>query len=215
MFYYAKQTPSDCVDTTHEIDFMLDDTDTPVIVFGNRHYIGFNEDELPGLEEFFYEAIEDLDNALDNYMNFFNGNDSKIPTFKELFESFDENTCYSDEIAAKLLTIKYGVQYKLHGMRGYCQGDWQYVLAPENFDFKYFEALYFGMVTEYAVSEEKLASPEDFEDAEHYYCYIVNDHEENMRKDLASTIGCKPEELKIANITDSYTRVHYEYSDFN
>lgn len=215
MFYYARQTPAENIDTTFEIDAMLEGNEAPVIVFGNRHYIGFNEDELPGLEEFFYEAIEDLDTALDNYMNFFNGNDSKIPAFQELFKSFDEDTSYSNEIAAKLLTIKYGVEYDIRCIRGCCQGDWQYVLAPENFDFDYLEALYFGMVTEYAISEDKLESPEDFEDASVYYCYVVDDTEEKMRKALADEIGCKLEELKIANITGSYTRTHYEYSDFN
>lgn len=215
MFYYARQTPAENIDTTFEIDAVLDCTNTPVIVFGNRHYIGYNEDELPGLEEFFYEAIEDLDTALDNYMNFFNGNDSKIPVFQELFKSFTEDTAYSNEIAAKLLTIKYGVKYELRCIRGCCQGDWQYVLASEDFDFDYLEALYFGMVTEYAISEDKLESPDDFEDAGCYFCFVVDDTEEKMRKALADMIGCKSEELKIATITGSYTRTCYEYSDFN
>lgn len=215
MFYYAKQTPGECVDTTFEIDEMIGGNETPVIVFGNRHYIGSNEDELPGLEEFFYEAIEDLDTALDNYMSFFDGDDSKIPAFQELFKGIDKDTSYSNEIAAKLLTIKYGVEYDIRCIRGCCQGDWQYVLAPESFDFDRLEALYFGMVTEYAISEKKLESPEDFENAECYYCYVVDDLEDKMRKALADEIGCKPEELKIANITGAYTRTHYEYSDFN
>ena len=215
MFYYAKQTPSDYVDTTSEIDYVLKGMDAPVIVFGNRDYTGFNQDELSDLEEFFYDALDDFDLALDNYMSFFNGNDAKVLALKELFKDFDEHTSYTDEIAAKLLTIKYGVKYELHCIRGYCQGDWQYVLAPEDLDFKYFEALYFGTVTEYAVSTEKLASPEDFEDADHFYCFVVDDLEDAMRKDLANQIGCKLEELKIANITNSYTCVHYDYSDFN
>lgn len=223
-YYYAKRQP-ECDEYLLEQEFdnfmELADETAPIIIYSNRHLKDYNTDvfesfsalaaDLDYAKE--YETAEDVKSVIKEFFNM-----ADLPTDEEAEEVYKNAMEYYEEESAEsicyLLQKLYGVTYSKQCIRGYCQGDWQDVYFPVDADCKYLEALYFGKMSEYIISEDRLDSPEDFEDAEVYCALIVDDVEEAERKAVADIIGCTVDEVKIAHVKNSYTQVVYEYSDF-
>lgn len=223
-YYYAKRQP-ECDEYVLEQEFdnfmELAAETAPIIIRGNRDFKNYNTDVFESLSAFAadldyakeYETAEDVKSVIKAFFNL-----TDLPTDEEAEEIYKNAMEYyekeSVESICYLLQKLYGVAYSERCLRGYCQGDWQGAYLPADTDHDYLEALYFGKMTEYAISDARLNSPEEFEDAEVYYALVVDDLEAAERKAVADIIGCAVDEVKIATVTKSYTQVVYEYSDF-
>ena len=223
-YYYAKKLPEyDEYLLEQEFnDFMeLADETAPIIIYGNRRLQGYNTDILESFSAFAsdldyakeYETAEDIKLVIKDLFGM-----SSMPTDEEAEEVYkNAMEYYKKETEASicyLLKELYGVEYSKHDIHGYAQSDWQNVYLPADTDLNYLEALYFSKMSEYAVSEDRLDSPEEFEDAEVYYALVVADLEAAERQAVADFIGCTVDEVKIATVVDSYSQDVYEYSDF-
>lgn len=223
-YYYAKRQP-ECDEYLLEQefnDFMeLANETAPIIIRGNRDFKDYNTDVFESLSALAidldyakeYETAEDVKSVIKAFFGM-----TDLPTDEEAEEVYKNAMEYYEEESAEsicyLLQKFYGVKYSKQCIRGYCQGDWQNVYLPDGTDREYLEALYFGKMSEYVISESRLDSPEAFDEADVYVALVVDDLEAAERKAVAEIIGCEVDEVKIATVKNSYTQVVYEYSDF-
>lgn len=223
-YYYAKRQP-ECDEYLLEQefdDFMELAAETaPIIIRGNRDLKDYNTDVFESLSalaiDVDYAKNYETDGDVKSVIKAFFGM-TDLPTDEEAEEVYKNAMEYYEEESAEsicyLLQKFYGVKYSKQCIRGYCQGDWQNVYLPDGADREYLEALYFGKMSEYVISESRLDSPENFDEADVYVALVVDDLEAAERKAVAEIIGCEVDEVKIATVKNSYTQVVYEYSDF-
>jgi hypothetical protein len=223
-YYYAKRQP-ECDEYLLEQEFdnfmELAAETAPIIIRGNRDLKDYNTDVFESLSALSadldyakeYETAEDVKSVIKAFFGM-----TDLPTGKEAEEVYKNAMEYYEEESAEsicyLLQKLYDVKYSEQCIRGYCQGDWQNVYLPDGADRNLLEALYFGKMTEYVISESRLDSPEDFEEADVYVALVEDDLEAAERKAVANIIGCEVDEVKIATVKNSYTQIIYEYSDF-
>jgi len=223
-YYYAKRQP-ECDEYLLEQefnDFMELAAETaPIIIRGNRNLKDYNTDVFESLSALAvdldyakeYETAEDVKSVIKAFFC-----TADLPTDEEAEEVYKNAMEYYEEESAEsicyLLQKLYGVKYSKQCIRGYCQGDWQDAYLSEGADRNLLEALYFGKMSEYVISESRLDSPDDFDEADVYVALVEDDLEAAERLAVANIIGCEVDEVKIATVKNSYTQIVYEYSDF-
>ena len=190
------------------------------VITGNRDFCGLvtedwkiMTDELPNIEFEIENMDEDeqteanLIDLVKSYFHFVNDEQALEIARLAANPDPDENDYY-----CSVYTIIAGKEYTWTTIRGCCQGDWQEMFFPAEYDKKTVEMIeteYFNTGAEYMVHDED-SEPETPEDITGYCVYVHEWSDEGIREELANVIGCEPEELAIYNISGSYQTYEYE-----
>lgn len=118
-----------------------------------------------------------------------------------------------------MLSVYTGENYTTTTIYGNCQGDWQVAYYPTDKysreDIRTLETAFFNMGTEWEIYEKPSdcdendipQTPDDI-CGNRYYCYS-----DNPRKELAETLGCKPEQLIMYFCSGTYETVYEADAD--
>lgn len=141
--------------------------DDSIIIYGNRDYKGTNNDVLKQIDdvindydyycnnECYYRNITDF---VSGYLKKANGkkfSKKELSIIKNICENYDYKK--QEEYYCEILSIIKCKPYKQFCLKGYCQGDWQYMYAPKDISeiyLNWIEAIYFGKANEVAISED-------------------------------------------------------------
>lgn len=141
--------------------------DEDIIIYGNRDYKGTNNDLLKEIESFiddysyycynecYYRNITEYANS---YLKKANGkkfSKKELSIIKNICENYDYKK--QAEYYCEVLSIIKCKPYERFCLKGYCQGDWQYMYAPKDISETYLEwigAIYFGKANEVAISDD-------------------------------------------------------------
>lgn len=206
-FYFAIQHDADI---DFEWDTLQEDLkQSKIVISGNRCFADCNEHLLKEFEDFMYDAedVED-ETELASMLHDFIGKDftdEQLTSFKKLLEA--DEASYVD-----FLNIFEDEAWHQVCMRGYCQSEWQYIICPVSYNYKYVEAVYFGRGYSYEVTEDSYEEAPDFSKVGVYWCFIPE--YEDAKEFLAKEIGCTVDEVKVGMIDYCYTQVVHTYFDF-
>ena len=117
---------------------------------------------------------------------------------------YDPETEYDYETLEELKKVT-GKVWDTHTMRGYCQGDWNYLYyvvdEVDKDDIELIENFYMGKVTEFEVEE----------DGDCYHDYVPDDIVWEGKKSICDYFGIKEEDTLIYE-DDGYEKV-YRYKE--
>ena len=153
------------------------------------------------------------------------------PLLVKKLKEFAENYDYRElDQVAEFLTITTGMEWRCEEYRGYSQGDYCYLIyCAEKQSKEYMDLIgngAVGCVTEFSISENPIEMIEDnenrdvediMEEAEEDCCYgyyLTDDdvwNEERCKARLAELAGCKPDEIAVITIENSYTVTKHNY----
>jgi hypothetical protein len=173
-----------------------------IAIFGNRDFKSYVPYKIQELQYFLDNYIDDydsMDELRENISYFFEDEkrildlpDDKILEIKDINEQTTGKESKAD--ICKLLDLIYGEKWDYTTMRGYCQGDWQEILYAEAEKpyLKYIEADYMGMSDQW--------EPEDGP-YEGTLIFTYEWKDEEIRKEIADSLGVKPEEIILKKFT--------------
>ena len=221
MKIYLKQMPPEDQDGLLYFDFSGEAKENGLNIDGGRNFESFFSDEYEQAERAFdaffidFEAygykICDFCNA---ELKKKNGKRFSKSEAGKIFRLFESGKDFS-EIAAEVLTITQGEEYREAELRGCCQGDLAKAIFPAKMEnvLEYAEACYFNTGTEYAIREAEdgeEVTPENFCGGDIYHEYFPEWRDDNIKEIVASNyIGVSPEDIVIFNICGS--RREYTY----
>ena len=149
------------------------------------------------------------------------------PTLVKKLKNFAENYDYRElDQVAEFLTITTGMKWNCTCYRGYCQGDYCYLIYCAEKQSKEYMNLIgngaVGCVTEFSISENPIDIDgkdvdEIIEEAREDCCYgfyLIDDdvwNEEKCKARLAELAECKPDEIAVVTIENSYTVTKHNY----
>ena len=198
-------------------------------VFGNRQYhetmtdvVEKTKNTLDGAELYDeLQAIKSNDGAnyetteecIMDYLPPENGGKYTENQLEELEKLISDYTGYKTshdlDVLCEVLSIVDGKTYDWTTIRGCCQGDWNYCVYPADADVKSFEVEYFNLGSEWMVSElEEGEKEEDCDDG--YTMYVYSWDETDMRKEIADSAGCKPENVTMYKFAGYIKTPKYE-----
>lgn len=229
MKIYARQVPPE----HQESPLMIDDCFwEEIICDGNRDYKSRTTHEYKRLKGSISEAAAEVEaivkkNGYSPYKNiteiihdmFFRENRKRyttkeIHTWKELLLYYQ--TCKREEenaVICQALKLMTGKSYSHRSIRGCCQSDWQRIYYPDGEysakSIECFETEYFNLGSEWIVHDDE-TEPETPNDITGYsqYCYSWND--DGIRKEIADSERCKPEEVVIYKFNGYIKTAVYE-----
>lgn len=141
---------------------------------------------------------------------------TEVKKFKELADKyFNANHREENDILCELLEIIYEEPFINGTLRGSCQDDWLEYICPAKMRDRidWIESVIFATGTEFAISEEPLENSEDMDISNFTIAYTDKWHEEDVRAWAANIAGCKPEEMKLLLVENTYTTVHHNYKE--
>lgn len=149
------------------------------------------------------------------------------PLLVKKLKEFAENYDYRElDQVAEFLTITTGMEWRCETYRGYCQGDYCYLIyCAEKQSKEYMDLIgngAVGCVTEFSISENPIEIAdrdiEDIiEDAQADCCYgfyLTDDdvwNEDIMKSKLAEMADCAIDEIAVITIENTYTTTHHDY----
>lgn len=226
--YYARERKSDYFD--YEIYFDEYEAERNKIwIGGNRDFITINADLYNDIEYALNHIYEEVDEDKDNNrkvveyyltpvkrMEAFT--DAEIATIIECSTEFGARDNNDEKTVARVLSIVYGKEFTTGTFRGCCQRDWiDYICPQEIADNKkymeFIEAVFFATGTEFEVTDEKIASADEFDSVENCTYYTAEWKDEDIKEDLARQIGCSVDEIAILKIKEEHHYVKYEYEE--
>ena len=207
-----KQVPPEN-QTGAEFDYI---TELPVIITGNRWYSDINEAEyreiLHAIEDL-QGAQEESSNPeewpefLEDLYHLFPPKDldifgkikkhsvytsEELAELKALFcadaEKWQEFWKNENGLICRMLSLQYGIKWKVSEIRGYSQGEWQYLFHPADLTkdtIRYIEDIYFEKGSEWINEEDE------------YPCLYYVPAYEDTRQFLAAEVGEKPEDITL------------------
>jgi len=236
---YAREVDPEFFDYRAYLDEDMLETGSGNLIaaYGNREFCGMNADLIKDIEAELQDCKYDIDVAreddnltLDEQLEevkktvrYYFGSkraltDDETIRLIRLCDLFATSTARSEEfdIICEALSIKFGIKYDYTDIRGYCQGDYQYVFYPEDTskDFiKFLEAVYFATGTEFAITEKMFEATPDFDEEVIYHDYTYLYRDEDIKNWIAKNAGVTPEEVCLVKIKSSYNVKHYEYEE--
>ena len=187
-----------------------------LIVYGNKQLKGCT---IPAFDSF----MHDWDNAAWHVSKVMEGDKTYFDTVTEVIEYYFppihkdgyssrdvyrwkqvlqdmESDCNDSYAICKALDLMTGDPYNCTEIHGSCQGDWQDVYYPVKlYNKKFiqnFEIEYFNLGSEWMIHDEDTEVTEAA-DVSGYsmYCYSWDD--DGIKQEIADSVGCKPEEVKL------------------
>lgn len=178
------------------------------------------DDEVRCLEDGKALAQVDIDRIINYYLQKESREKFTVEETQQILAlvgTFYDRDADEDAVICKLLELEYGEEFESGIIRGSCQGDYLYYLAPASTTkemMKWIEAVLFATGTEFMISCQPYATKEDFEDANDFYCdYTYLWRDEDIKKWVAGNIGCSVDEVKLLRISDSHTITTYDYEE--
>lgn len=153
-----------------------------------------------------YNMVYDFEEELSYVGGFVCGNRDFIEMGDKELVQIAKGDYYDEEVGyeyrvGEMLKKKTNMNYEKHCIRGYSQGDWNYVFIPkenaDKIDLSFFEAMYFGKFKEYYNED---------------YCSIIITDDDAFEGDskvkqiIAEEIGEKPTNIILKRIK-SYTTI--------
>lgn len=207
---YARQVPPEYQESPLQL---CDEAPENVYVFGNRDYIGIRADEISDIYNALEELADDLDFSPDDahFIEKADGSDYTPEEWKKLarlareYAGIISGKGRSDrECASDALALIHGEPFVFKGLRGCCQGEWQWCIYPASYGDSFRDTLaaeYFNTGTEWIIHEGDDA-PEEPEDVDGCSMYCTS---YDPRAEIADAHGVQPEEVRLYEF-DGYTR---------
>ena len=225
MKYYARQiSPSHQMPHIFSIDnhsnwIWEDEAFSCIAIITNKRHIGYMPDPIRSV----FNTLENGELA-DDIDSISRGIDSYYTTTEEAITASlppqrENNAPYSEqeitqleslvseygykpsadlEILCSVLSIVYGTEYKSGEIHGCCQGDWATVIYPvsemDDDGISIFECEYFNTGTEWIVHDEE-TDPQTPHDISGYVIYCHSYDDDEIRSEIANSIGCDPSDL--------------------
>ena len=212
MKIYAKQVPPEYQESPLFIDDFWPEN---VFVFGNRDFndhAGRLEDIRRGLENIAEEYERLQAGYYQNYsfseiLNDYLPRDDKRDytrlerlRLREIAFDYIYTLDYrkEKETLCAVLELVTGQKYDYATIRGCCQGDWQYIIYPEEYGREWldnFETEYFNTGAEWCISEN------DPESDDCYYFYSHSWSDDGTRAEIAAAAGVDPSDVILYQFT--------------
>lgn len=233
--YYAKQLSYE--DFDYEMYYNEDDAvQDNFWAGGNRDFCDINADLINNLVRNIEYMLDDIDTDVEEehrkvptlkiiranmeyYFKKQSGNkftQTEVKKFKELADKyFNANRREENDILCELLEIIYEEPFINGTLRGSCQGDWMEYICPASMrdNIDWIESVLFATGTEFVISEVPLENPDELDGSNSSIDYTDKWNEEEVRAWAASIAGCKPEEMKLVLIENTYTTVQHNYKE--
>lgn len=206
---YARQVPPEYQESPLQ---QCEEYPENVFVFGNRHLIGHRADEI----EEIYNALEQLADDLDfspedaHFIPKADGSSYTPEEWEQLAKLAKEyagiitgKSRSGRECAQVALTLIHGETFVFGGLRGCCQGEWQWIIYPAAYGDSFrdtFEAEYFNTGTEWIIHDSD-DTPEEPDDIDGFSMYCTGD----PREEIAAEMGVNPADVVLYEF-DGYTR---------
>ena len=131
---------------------------------------------------------EDIPEAVNNYLGDWDGplTDKQIEDIANILREYDK-AGYKDEesFIARIMSVIDGQKYVCRMIRGCCQSEWNYLVMPENEleNLDYISRTYWGLYDAWEIDDAIV--------------YTYGYTETGVRNELATAIGCTPEEIEL------------------
>lgn len=207
---YARQVPPEYQESPLQ---MYDEYPENTFIFGNRDFIGHRADEI----EEIYNALEQLADDLDfspedaHFLPKADGSEytpeerEQLAHLAKEYAGIISGKWRGDrECARDALALIHGEAFVFKGLRGSCQGEWQWCIYPAAYGDSFRDTLaaeYFNTGTEWIIHEGDDA-PEEPEDVDGCAMYCTS---YDPRAEIADAHGVQPEEVQLYEF-DGYTR---------
>lgn len=197
-----------------------------VILFGNRD-MSWNDEDYNliknKISDFSYDsnsienelAYDDIDedefeDRLIEFVDYYFKSDERSTSFTKkeiaaiykLVSNIDEDDA---EDIAKLMTYMYGRPYTSGTIHGYSQSDWSKIVYPAEYSqdtVEMIQAVMMGTGQEWMVPDDKTETLEEVDPSDCSSYYTSDGYAPNAKKDLASQIGCSPDEIVLYDEND-------------
>ena len=126
-------------------DYVVEDFDKKVILFGNRDYKENCEAEWYDTAEI---VLKNLDMGVDD-SEYFNSE-----TYEKIKKLYEECRCIEDIMLDTIRLLNPGESFSSGTIRGYCQGDWQNYIIKGDVDVNILEQFFFGKVADITVTTD-------------------------------------------------------------
>lgn len=131
---------------------------------------------------------EDIPEAINNYLGDWDGplTDEQINNLTDILREYDRGR-YNDEesFVARIMSVIDGQKYVCQMIQGCCQGEWNYLVMPENEleNLDYISRTYWGLY--------------DVWEIDSIVVYTYGYTEGDICNELAAAVGCTPEEIEL------------------
>lgn len=228
MTIYAKQINP----AYQESPFFLEDPADlyPGVIFkGNRYFNSHTTPEFDAIRD----GLDDLTNLIDTDGKFIPGwYDTITEAVNDIMPAPQHKARYStrdikawreiasdwyritDESASlcRALQLVTGKEHESTTIRGCSQGDWQEIIFPASDyngdDIERLEADYFNLGTEWIIHDES-SEPETADEISGYMLYCYGWNSDQIRAEIASAAGVKPEAVTMYEYAGSYSIAKY------
>ena len=131
---------------------------------------------------------EDIPEAISNYLGDWDDplTDEQIDNITDILREYDKGGYNNEEsFVARIMSVIDGQKYVCQMIRGCCQGEWNYLVMPENEleNLDYISRTYWGLYETWKIDDIVICT----------YGYT----DDQIRRELAAVVGCTPEEIEL------------------
>lgn len=190
-------------ESTYYLEDFIEGFDYPIILCGNREFVGKNRGFIDGIHTEIDTALDNADGAcyyLAQKYPHLHG--EHLCELTELCKAANERGALTHEQVAKWLTITLDEEYTYREIHGPCQGDWQGVYLWQGCvsELPYIEACYFGTGYEWKVQC----------DGDEWHIYTVTDRREEVSDEAGAA---STDDVHIYRISGTHTVTTYDYEE--
>lgn len=198
----------------------LEYSDAPenVYIFGNNHMNGIRADEIDEIRNALEGIAEKYEDIIDGKLHDINMHaviwyhlpktSGEGYTRSERLKMIDIANAYVNEThttttgalnaVCNALEILHGMPFDWHEIHGCCQGDWQYMICPDEYGREYrdeIETEYFNTGDEWKIDD----------DSDTFTVYTHSWRDDEKRQEIADAVGVSPDMVTLYAF-DGYTR---------